>query len=175
MGEEDKIILEADNNDNAEDRNNIEMMSVLSFELEEGKYGVRIEDVKEVVKLPEITRVPNTPQFIVGVINLRGEIVTVIDMRYFFGVGDQEDKEKKEGKRVIVTDVNKDLVGILVDKVDDTIEINPEDIQQPIATLKGDAMAFTKGQVQVGEDIIALLDLGKVLHCREITSLEEGG
>ena len=97
-----KIILEVDDSELEEVKVEKKTKRVLAFSLGGENYCVDIDQAKEVIRPPEITRVPNTPEFIVGIINLRGEIIAVVDIRHFFGLQIQE---KSKDIRVIVTDV----------------------------------------------------------------------
>ena len=167
-----KIILEVDDSELEEVKVEKKTKRVLAFSLGGENYCVDIDQAKEVIRPPEITRVPNTPEFIVGIINLRGEIIAVVDIRHFFGLQIQE---KSKDIRVIVTDVGGSAVGILVDKVEATLDIEEDLIQPPLATLKKELLNYTKGQAQYGDKILIILDLGKILKCEEIENLKKGG
>ena len=169
---EKKIIIEVDENELLEQENKKETVRVLSFSLGGEGYCIKIAQAKEVIKSPPVTKVPNTPQFVVGVINLRGEIISVVDIRYFFGL---EQKEKTKDIRVIISDAAGSPVGIIIDKIKDTINIEKESIQPPLSTIKGKLAEYTEGQVQLKKEILTLLDLEKVLRCEEMENLRKGG
>lgn len=170
MSEEDDIIMETDETEEAPVKK--KTLRVLAFTLGGEHYCVDIKQAKSVVRVEALTRVANTPEFIVGVTNLRGEIIPLIDIRYFFGL---EHPESDKSARVIVTDVTGSPVGITVDSVADTVDIDEEAIEPPLATLKGKLADYTKGQVQLGNDILILLDLEKILKCDDIERLKSGG
>ncbi|HPM43481.1 MAG TPA: chemotaxis protein CheW, partial [Candidatus Omnitrophota bacterium] len=144
---------------------------VLKFVLGGENYCVLITQVKEVIRVPDMTRIPMAPSFVKGVMNLRGEIVSVLDIREFFGL---DESKKALDSRVVITDASGYTVGILVDAVRGTEDIEESAVQAPLATLKKELMAFTKGQLQWGDDIFTLLDLEQVLKFDEIERLRKG-
>ena len=116
-----KIIIEADDErEFVEQEEEKKTLRILSFSLDEENYCIDISDAKEVIKLNRITKVPNTPQFIAGVMNLRGEIISLIDIKHFFGLNGSK---RIEDGRIIATDIKGPLIGILIDKINETIEI----------------------------------------------------
>ena len=146
------------------------MLRVLVFSLGKENYCVEVCQAKEVMRMPETTRVPNVPSFVIGVANLRGEIISILDLHHFFGL---DPAGKTQEVRVIVTDLSGESVGLRVDRVQDTLEIDEEAIQAPLATLQGKLAGFTKGQVAHGNDILIYLDLERVLQCEEIRHLRK--
>jgi purine-binding chemotaxis protein CheW len=170
MDGEDKIYINSEEDELPEGASHKKLLRVLVFSLGKENYCIDVCQAKEVMKMPEITRVPNVPAFVLGVANLRGEIISVLDMHYFFGL---EPQGKSQEVRVIVTDLTGEAVGLRVDRVKDTIGIDEEEVQAPLATLKGRLAGYTKGQVTHGEDILIFLDLGKILRSEEIESLRK--
>lgn len=167
---DEKIIIEADENQD-EDSGAKKTSRVLVFSLGGENYCAGITQIKSVAKISMITRVPNTPDFVVGVMNLRGQILSLLDIRRFFGL---PDKKINESSRVIVTDVTGSPVGILADAVKQAIDVDEALIQPPLATVSERLTAYTKGQVQMEKDILVILDLEKVLRAEEITVLKKG-
>ncbi len=165
-----KIIIEAGDDDFWAEKEKKKTVRVLSFSLGSENYGVRVTEVKEVLRVPRLTRVPNAPDFIVGVMNLRGEIISVIDLKFFLGLGG---REMTKESMIVVTDAGGALMGILVDGVKDALDIEETAIQPPLGTVKKEVAEYTKGEVQFGETILSLIDLGKVLSCREIEQLKK--
>lgn len=174
MDEAGKIIIESEETDAAEDRRNKSgsSMRVLKFLLGGENYCVLIAQVKEVIRVPEITRVPMTPSFVKGITNLRGEIISVLDIREFFGL---QETKKALDSRVMITDVSGYTVGILVDAILGTDDIEESAIQAPLATIKQELRSFTKGQVQQQDNIFTLLDIDKVLKSEGIEELRKRG
>ena len=169
--EPDKIYINSEDDELPEDRSQKKTLRVLVFSLGRENYCVDVRQAKEVMKMPETTRVPNVPAFVLGVANLRGEIISILDIHYFFGL---EPQGKSQEVRVIVTDLTGEAVGLRVDRVKDTIEIDEDDVQVPLATLKGNLAAYTKGQVARGEEILIFLDFQTVLQCEDIRNLRKG-
>jgi len=169
MDEQEKIIIEIEE-DEIEERESAKKptLRVLRFTLGEENYCIHITRIKEVIRLPDVTRVPLAPSFVKGVINLRGEIVSVLDIREFFGL---IQSEKITDPRVVITDAAGYSVGILADSVEGTVDIEEESIQEPLATLKQELRVYTKGQVQLKDKILIILDIEKVLNCDEIEKL----
>jgi len=167
--EKDKIIIEVEEAQLPIQKKNT--VRVLAFSLGLEYYCIAIHQAKEVLALPEITRIPNCAQFVTGVINLRGEIIALIDLRYFLGLGE---REKNKEARVVITDTIGSLTAVLVDSVEGTVDIEERLIQPPLATLPEKVAVHTKGHVQFGNKILIFLDLEKVLRCEEIERLRRG-
>ena len=144
---------------------------VLSFFLGEENYCIKVEEARGVVVPGSITKVPNTPEFIIGVMNLRGEIITLIDIRHFFNL---TETQRIEDMKIIVTDVEGSPVGILVDRIGKAFEIGRDAIQPPLATLKGSLAEYTKGQIQLDKRVLVFLNLDKILDNAEINRLKKG-
>ena len=166
------IIIEVDDSEFDAQKEAVKTVRVLSFRLGTEHYCINITDAKEVFKPASITRIPNTPAFIVGITNLHGAVLPLIDIRYFLGL---QQKEGLAGTKVIVTDVGSDTVGVMVDDVDEALDIEEAAIQPPLATIKGRLAEFTKGQVQLGSEIVILLELKKILSCDDMEDLKKGG
>ncbi|MFA6320361.1 MAG: chemotaxis protein CheW [Candidatus Omnitrophota bacterium] len=171
MDEQDKVIIEVSEEEFEAMREVKKTVRVLSFSLGSEHYCIDITDAKEVFRPSAITKVPNAPAFIFGITNIHGEIIPLIDIRYFLGLAS---KEGLGSTKVIVTDVMASHVGVVVDEVNEAIDIEEDSIQPPLATIKGSLAVFTKGQVQIGNDIIVLLDLKKILNCKEMENLKKG-
>ena len=170
-GDKGKIIIEAGENELGEERKKRDAVRMLAFSLGDENYCADIRDIKEVVRITGITRVPGIPWFVIGVMNLRGEIISLIDIRHFFGL---RQKELTNESRVIVTDVKGESIGIVVDRIKGALYVEEESVQPTLATIKGKLADYTKGQVKSGDEILALLDLEKILGCEEIEALRGG-
>jgi purine-binding chemotaxis protein CheW len=170
MDEQDKIIIEVDDSELDAGTEARPSIRVLSFCLGTEHYCFDITEAKEVFKPSSITRVPNTPGFVVGVTNLHGQIVPLVDIRYFLGL---EQKEGLSGTKAITTDTRGSLIGLMVDDVDEARDIEESSIQPPLATIKGRLAEFTKGQVEMGKEILILIDLKRILNCEEIENLRK--
>lgn len=169
MNDPEKIIIEAQDYEAEEkEASKKPTVRVLKFMLGQEYYCILITQVKEVIRIPEVTRIPLAPAFVKGAVNLRGAILSVLDIREFFGLGALE---KPVEARIIVTDASGYTVGILADAVLGTDNIEEDLIQQPLATLRQELRNYTKGQIQWQDKILILLDLEKVLKSEEIENL----
>ena len=171
MDDKDKIIIEVDDSGIDEQKEAKPTIRVLSFRLSPERYCINITDAKEVFKPSSITKTPNMPPFVVGVTSLHGEIIPLIDIRYFLGL---EQKEGLGSTKAIVTDIKGHPMGIMADDVDNALEIEEESVQPPLATIKGRLALFTKGQIELGSDILVLLELKNILNCEEMENLKKG-
>jgi purine-binding chemotaxis protein CheW len=126
------------------------VIQLVIFNLGSEEYAVPISDVKEVVKTPEITPVPNSPSFVLGIINLRGNIVPILDLQKVFGLNIEEKDIQK--KHVLVTETGSSY-GILVNKVTEVISVRENEIQDaPEITSASISKDFVQGVVIVEDD-----------------------
>ena len=146
-------------------------VKVLEFTLNGESYGIAIADAKEVVEVPRLTKIPYAPTFVKGAMNLRGEIITVIDIRDLLGLDKQQ---RAEQPKVIVTDITGTAMGIIADTVRGTLDIDAERIQLSILSTENHMEDHIKGQVQLDHYILVILDLHKILMCEAIIKLRQG-
>jgi purine-binding chemotaxis protein CheW len=157
----------------AEDKVTQEQQYVL-FELAGQEYGVNVHQVLSIERIPEITRVPRTPKFVMGVMNLRGEVLPVIDLRKRFALESFEGKEaQREQQRIIVVKLEEITVGMVVDMVRDVLSISAEQIEPPPSLVGGIQADYLDGMAKVGERVMVLLNLEKTLNQKELTELED--
>ncbi|MBF0252965.1 MAG: chemotaxis protein CheW [Candidatus Omnitrophica bacterium] len=166
-----KIFIEADDDDMfyEEVEQAGDKVRMVSFACAGENYWVEITDIKELIIPGQITKVPNTPDFIAGVTNLRGEVISLIDFKKLSGTfsGDRT----SHGGLCLITDITGENVGILIEKMEGTIEVNKEIIQPPLNSLKKSDGFYIKGQAQVDGKIHLILDIEKILNSREINEL----
>jgi purine-binding chemotaxis protein CheW len=141
---------------------------VVRFTIGKESFGIDIGNVKEIVAVPEITRVPDTPDFVEGVINLRGKIVSVIDLRKRLRFDVSHNNKKN---RILVTEVNGRIVGLIVDEVSEVLRLNPESIEPPPEMVVSVGVEYITGVGKLEDGIILLLDIQKVLGKEEIGKL----
>jgi purine-binding chemotaxis protein CheW len=140
----------------------------LTFCLGEEEYGVEILKVQEIKGYSAITPIPNTPRFLKGVMNLRGTIVPVVDLRAKFAMAEVE---YNQFTVIIVLTVGTKVVGLVVDAVSDVLNIPKTDIQ-PTPDFGGQVDAeFIEGLAKAGEKLVVLLDIDKVLGDEELTAV----
>ncbi len=131
----------------------------LTFVLNKEEYGIEILKVREIIGLIDITPIPQAPRYIKGVINLRGKVIPVIDLRLKFGIAE---KEYTEETCIIVLDVQGKLMGTVVDTVSEVLDIDGDQIEPtPDFGSKLDT-EFILGMGKIGDKVKILLDIGKV-------------
>lgn len=130
------------------------------FRLENEEYGIDILRVKEIKEMMSITRVPKAAHYVRGVINLRGEVIPVIDLRKKFNL--QEGKEN-ENTRIIIVSVDDITVGLIVDTSSEVINISSEKIEEAPIEVGSVDQGYIYGIGKVGERIIILLDIVKII------------
>lgn len=145
----------------------------VTFRTENTYYGLKIEYVSEIVVVQEITQVPETPEYIKGLINLRGKIIPVIDVRTRFRM---EPKEYNDRTCIIVVKLQEMVIGLIVEQIAEVVEILPENIQDPPVLGKEERAPQNKyvyGIGTVGENVKMLLDPEKLLKDEDISLLED--
>ena len=142
----------------------------LTFVLGEEIYGIEILKAREIIGLMDITTVPQTPDYMKGVINLRGKVIPVIDLRKKFSM--QEGVHTQE-TCVIVVEVNSSSIGLIVDSVSEVSDITGEEIENAPSYGQGIDTSFIMGLGKVKDKIIILLDIDAVLSTEELEMVEE--
>lgn len=141
----------------------------LTFFLGSEEYGVKIMKVQEIIRMQQITAVPRTPDYVRGMINLRGRVIPVIELRTKFGMEKENDSEKT---CIVVVHVHaedkKVVVGIIIDDVREVRDLLPSDIENTPAFGMGIANEFIMGIGKLSERVIMLLDIDKVLTEEEL-------
>ena len=141
----------------------------LTFMLDDEEYGLEILKVREIMGMMNITKVPQTPAFVEGVINLRGKVIPVVDLRTKFGL---QRADYNEETCVIVVDVGM-LMGIIVDTVQEVHDIPEGNIEPPPRLGASVDTSFILGMGKVNDDVKILLDIDKVLTSDELVALQE--
>ncbi len=132
----------------------------VTFHLDNEIYGVNVMQVREVLRYSEITPVPGSPEYVLGIINLRGNVVTVIDTRMRFGL---EPAQVTDSTRIVIIEADQQIVGILVDSVAEVVVINPEDIEPAPNVGNEESAKFIMGVCNREEDLFILIDINKLL------------
>ncbi len=145
-------------------------LQLVVFNIGKELYGVGIESVHEIVKVPDITEVPDAPVFLQGVINLRGKIVPVVDLRKRMNL---EGKEKTKSSRVLITENDGRLIGLLVDAVSEVLKVPPEAVEAPPDMISSVGVQYITGVAKVEGSLIILLNLGKVLSVEDMKLLSQ--
>jgi purine-binding chemotaxis protein CheW len=135
-------------------------LQLATFEVEETTFGIDTACVQEVVRMGEITPVYHAPKYVMGLRNLRGRIVTVVDLRVRLELGSAIIGPES---RILIVEWHGEPVGLLVDRVADTIEVNPKSIEPPPANLGGIQGRNLRGICRDGNGLVALLDVEVIL------------
>lgn len=149
-----------------------EEVQLVVFRLRDEEFGVEIGQVREIVRIPEITKVPEAPGFIEGVINLRGEVVGIIDLAREFELPELSKLEKSA--RIVVAEVDEKTFGMIVDEVPEVIKIPKDQIEAAPEMVQSKIKRdYIKGVAKVGSRLLILIDLTKILEPGEIKELEK--
>lgn len=140
------------------------------FDLSTESYGVDIGEVREIIRLQEITKVPRTPEFVEGVINLRGGVIPVIDLRKRF---DLPIADETRDNRIVVVDIGGQNIGVIVDAVTEVLRISVGSIEPPASVITTAESEYLLGIAKLDDRLIILLDLKQVLTEAEQSDLEE--
>ena len=143
---------------------------VVGFRIGNETYGVRIGSVREIVRVPEITVVPNAQDIIEGVINLRGKIIPVMDLRKRFGQADIHPDKKN---RILVVELDNKLVGLIVNAASEVLKLAPSEIEAPGSLFAEGESGYVTGVGKLKGRLIILLDIAKLLHRPEYKRFEE--
>jgi len=141
----------------------------LTFVLCGEEYGIEILKVREIIGIMNITPVPQTPNYVKGVINLRGKVIPVVDLRLKFGL--QEMEHTKE-TCIIVVEVKNKLTGVLVDTVSEVLDVHGEDLEPAPHLGNGINTEIFRGMAKIKDKVKILLDIDRVLGTEEIHMIE---
>lgn len=135
----------------------VEHRDLLRFSLDNEWYGVNIEDVVEVIKNPRIFNIPHTPDYVVGVINLKGEVLPIVDIRRLLGFK----SSPVPYEHIVVIERNSIQVGIMVDRAADVVSISESEVKPPLSTRAkaGGTRSLIAGEAQLGGEVLAIIDL----------------
>jgi purine-binding chemotaxis protein CheW len=147
-----------------------DMLQLVSFKLRDEEFGVDILQVQEIIRMQEITNVPNAPQFVEGVINLRGRVIPVVDLRKRFSL---EAKEHSKATRIVVVKIGQITVGLIVDEVSEVLRIPEDTVEPPPPIVAGIESDYIKGVGKLEDRLLILLDLNKILSQEEEASLSQ--
>jgi purine-binding chemotaxis protein CheW len=139
------------------------------FRLAGEHYGLDIGSVQEIIVWQPVTRVPRAPGFVEGIINLRGNVIPVVDLRRRFGL---EGAEPGRQTRIMVVEIGSLVVGLVVDGVSEVLRVPASAVEPPSAVISGVDTQFIRGVAKVGERLIILLNPYRILDDREQAALE---
>ncbi len=145
-------------------------LQIVGFRIGNETYGVRIGAVREIVRVPEITAVPSAPDTVEGVINLRGKIIPVMDLRKRFGLTEISSDKRN---RILVVELDNKLLGLIVNSASEVLKIPPSEIEAPGSVFADGESGYVTGVGKLKGRLIILLDISKLLHRPELKRLEE--
>jgi len=152
-------------------KQDVDLLQLVTFKIGEEEFGVDILRVQEIIRIMEITRVPKAPHFVEGVINLRGRVIPIIDLRKRFGL---TAREHDKDTRIIVIEINKMIVGFVVDAVHEVLRIPADTVEPPPpAVMGGVDSEYIKGVGKLDDRLLILLDLDRLLSQEEQMELEQ--
>jgi len=143
-----------------ENAGNAQHRQCVTFRLDEEVYGINVMLVQEVLRITDIAPVPGAPGYVVGIINLRGNVVTVIDTRMRFGL---PSREMDDSTRIVIIEAEKQTVGIVVDSVAEVVDIYSNEIESAPNVGNDETARYIEGVVSRGEELLILVDLNKLL------------
>ena len=150
-------------------KHEVDLLQLVTFRIGEEEFGVDILRVQEIIRTMAITRVPKAPDFVEGVINLRGKVIPIIDLRKRFGL---EVKEYVKHTRIIVIEISNMIVGFVVDAVSEVLRIPADTVEPPPpAVMGGIDSEYISGVGKLEDRLLILLDLDKLLSQEEQAEL----
>jgi purine-binding chemotaxis protein CheW len=147
-------------------------LHIVGFQVGRETYGVPITSLHEIVRVPEITAVPDAPDYLEGVINLRGKIVSVMDLRKRFG---QKQVALKKQNRILVVEHQGRLAGLIVDSASEVLKIPADAVEPPPAAFQDGGLNCVTGLGKVAGRLVVLLDMSKLLAPSSLQGKSENG
>ncbi|MEI0604739.1 chemotaxis protein CheW [Brachyspira alvinipulli] len=138
--------------------------NLVTFRLGSGEYAIDIMQAKEIIKMEKITLIPNAPDFVEGVINLRGNIIPIIDLKKRFNL---EEIEGDKNTGIIIVKIEDVDMGIIIDSISKVVSISNSDIQPPPPMLSGIGQKYIKGVGKLEDKLLVVLDLEKLFTTDE--------
>ena len=140
------------------------VIQLVTFRLKDESYGINVMQVQEVLRVSEIAPVPGAPGYVLGIINLRGNVVTVIDTRTRFGL---PTTERDDASRIVIIESDQQVVGILVDSVAEVVELRQSEIDSAPNIGNDESSRYIQGVASRDEDLLIVVDLNKLLTDEE--------
>ena len=142
----------------------------LTFHLAGEDYGIEIRFVTEIIGIQRITEVPDMPEFVKGVINLRGKVIPVMDVRTRFKLASRDYDDRT---CIIVVNINNTSIGLVVDKVQEVVDIPADQVEPAPEKARGRHSRFIQGMGKMADDVKILLNVEQLLYDEELNQLEE--
>ncbi len=145
-----------------------ELIQLVSFDLGNEEFAVEILKVQEINRMVEITHVPQAPHYVDGIINLRGKVIPVVDLRTKFGM---ETKTRDKNSRIVVCDVKGEIIGIVVDGVSEVLRIPQSTVEEPPKIVRSRGQEYICGVVKLENRLLLYLDISRL--ATEVTNAME--
>jgi purine-binding chemotaxis protein CheW len=145
------------------------LLQWVTFRLDNETYGVNVMQVQEVLRMTEIAPVPGAPDYVLGIINLRGNVVTVIDTRKRFGL---EPREVDDATRIVITEIEQQVIGMLVDAVAEVVDVRMSEIETAPSVGNDESSRFIQGVSSREGELLILVDLNKLLSADELREMK---
>jgi purine-binding chemotaxis protein CheW len=145
-------------------------LQLVGFRIGRETFGLPISIVREIIRVPDITAVPDAPEYVEGVINLRGRIIPVLDLRKRFG---EKQIEPDKKNRVVVVELEKRAIGLIVNSASEVLRIPPSEIEHPSNVFPEGDLNFITGVGKLKGRLVMLLDLNRMMQRGEFRRLEE--
>lgn len=148
---------------------------LVTFHLGEELYGVNIMDVKEIVKLQNVRYIPNAPYYVEGIINLRGEIIPIIDLHKRFKIQSSvtETADDSIDGGFIILKIEGSQIGIIIDKVERVVSVKAEDVKEPPQMLSGIGSEYIEGVIREDHGYLIMLNIRKLFNAKELQKIIE--
>ena len=140
------------------------VIQLVTFRLKDETYGINVMQVQEVLRVTEIAPVPGAPDYVLGIVNLRGNVVTVIDTRTRFGL---PTTERDDASRIVIIESEEQVVGMLVDSVAEVVELRQSEIDAAPNTGNEESSRYIQGVASRDDDLLIVVDLNKLLSEQE--------
>jgi len=146
-------------------------LQIVCFKIGNEEYGIDILQVQEIYKLPTITKLPKSIDYIEGVIDFRGKVMPIVDLSVKFRI---KSNEEGDSQRAIVVDVGGKQVGLAIDSVSHVVKVDSSEIEPPPPVVKGISGKYIVGIAKLAEGFVVILDINKIFSTEEINSLKSG-
>ncbi|HBN15073.1 chemotaxis protein CheW [Pseudohongiella sp. SYSU M77423] len=146
-----------------------QVLQWVTFNLENETYGVNVMVVKEVLKFQDIAPVPGAPDYVMGIINIRGTVISVINTRRRFGL---HDREPDDNTRIVILEIGKHVLGIVVDSVAEVVYLRGSEIETAPQVNKDETARFITGVCHREDQLLILVELDKLLTEEELAELD---
>ena len=145
-----------------------EALQLVTFRLGNEEFGIDIRKVQEINRMIDITRIPNAPPYVEGVVNLRGKIIPIVSLRTKLGLG-EADRDK--ATRIMVVEIEGSILGFIVDSVSEVLRIQDPTIEAPPSVTGSNDSAYIEGVINLSDRILILLDLSVLFGDRKQAGL----